>query len=93
MTTITIIKSDQSIIGEVVVPISKSLINRLLILHAMSGVKGRIPNLSVSNDTLLMQKCLGLMDWSESNEAVVVNVEDAGTVMRFLAALAARTPG
>lgn len=60
-------------------PASKSISNRALILNALAVNKGNITNLSDANDTQVMQRLLG-----ESGE--VANVEDAGTVMRFLTA-------
>lgn len=60
-------------------PASKSISNRVLILNALSGSKSTLHNLSDANDTQLMLKRI------ESEESVV-DVEDAGTTMRFLTA-------
>lgn len=60
-------------------PASKSISNRLLLIHALSGNKKGIDNLSDSDDTALMRKALmsaeGLKD-----------IGHAGTAMRFLTA-------
>jgi 3-phosphoshikimate 1-carboxyvinyltransferase len=60
-------------------PASKSISNRALILNALCGLQSEISNLSNANDTVLMQRLLQSPD-------VVLDVEDAGTTMRFLTA-------
>ena len=70
----------QSVIkGEVVLPGSKSISNRVLIIKALCKDNFLIKNLSKANDTVVLNNILNHLD---SN----VNVEDAGTVMRFLTA-------
>jgi len=64
---------------EIKIPASKSESNRVLILNALSGGKSRLFNVSPSNDTRLIQKALA----SRKKE---IDVEDAGTCMRFLTA-------
>ena len=65
-------------------PASKSISNRALIMDALSGKKSKLENLSDANDTQLMIK---LLNSHESN----IDVEDAGTTMRFLTAFFAVT--
>ena len=60
-------------------PASKSISNRALILNALSGNKSTLHNLSDANDTQLMLKLVGSAD-------KIIDVEDAGTTMRFLTA-------
>lgn len=60
-------------------PASKSISNRVLILNALSGNESTLRNLSDANDTQLMLK---LVRSSHS----IIDVEDAGTTMRFLTA-------
>lgn len=60
-------------------PASKSISNRVLILNALSGNHSMLHNLSDANDTQLMLKLIG----SAGN---TIDVEDAGTTMRFLTA-------
>ena len=60
-------------------PASKSLSNRVLIMDALSGSKSTLQNLSDANDTRLMQALVNSTD-------NVIDVEDAGTTMRFLTA-------
>lgn len=63
----------------IVLPGSKSLSNRLLIIKALSEEKFEIKNLSHAKDTL---RLLELLDSKETN----LSAEDSGTVMRFLTA-------
>ena len=64
---------------------SKSISNRLLILHALfKNIK--IDNLSDSQDTALLQKAL-------ESENHVIDVHHAGTAMRFLTSYFAIQPG
>lgn len=64
---------------KIILPSSKSISNRLLIIDALSGGKADLSNLSDSDDTLLMKKALQ----SGSN---VKDIGHAGTAMRFLTA-------
>jgi 3-phosphoshikimate 1-carboxyvinyltransferase len=60
-------------------PASKSISNRVLIMNALAGGTSPLHNLSDANDTQLMLKRIG----SSEKE---IDVEDAGTTMRFLTA-------
>lgn len=60
-------------------PASKSISNRVLILNALAREKSVLHNLSDANDTQLMLKRIN----SPESE---IDVEDAGTTMRFLTA-------
>lgn len=60
-------------------PASKSISNRVLIMDALSGNRSVLHNLSDANDTQLM---LRLVRSGENK----IDVEDAGTTMRFLTA-------
>lgn len=60
-------------------PASKSISNRALILNALSGNRSKLHNLSDANDTQLMLKRVSSPD-------ITIDVEDAGTTMRFLTA-------
>jgi len=64
---------------------SKSESNRLLIIQALSDDKIEIENLSIANDTILLQK---LIEKPPENNW---NIEDAGTSMRFLTSYLALT--
>lgn len=60
-------------------PASKSISNRALIINALAGSTSELQNLSDANDTQLMLK---LVNSTEKR----IDVEDAGTTMRFLTA-------
>ncbi len=60
-------------------PASKSISNRVLILDALSGSTSTLHNLSDANDTQLMLRLI-------QSQNPVIDVEDAGTTMRFLTA-------
>lgn len=60
-------------------PASKSISNRAIIIDALAGSKSRLANLSSANDTRLMRELI-------SSASEVLDVEDAGTTMRFLTA-------
>jgi 3-phosphoshikimate 1-carboxyvinyltransferase len=65
-------------------PASKSISNRVLIMNALAGSGSRLHNLSDANDTQLMLRLVSSSD-------AVIDVEDAGTTMRFLTAYFAIT--
>ena len=60
-------------------PSSKSISNRALILNALSGSQSIVSNLSSARDTQLMMRLVNSNDH-------VIDVMDAGTTMRFLTA-------
>ena len=64
----------------IVLPGSKSISNRLLIIKALCEEKFEINNLSQAKDTL---RLLELISSKELN----LSAEDSGTVMRFLTVL------
>ena len=65
-------------------PASKSISNRALIINALAGGRSELHNLSDANDTQLMLRLVNATD-------KVIDVEDAGTTMRFLTAYFAIT--
>jgi 3-phosphoshikimate 1-carboxyvinyltransferase len=60
-------------------PASKSISNRVLIINALGGNRSTLHNLSDANDTRLMEALVNSRD-------TTIDVEDAGTTMRFLTA-------
>jgi len=64
---------------EIILPGSKSISNRLLIIRALSGSNDTIQNLSISDDTEVLIQALS----SKDNQ---INIGHAGTAMRFLTA-------
>ncbi len=67
---------------------SKSISNRLLILQKVSSTPFMIENLSTSDDSVLMQECLS--SYEQSN---YLNVQNAGTVTRFITAFLSTQEG
>jgi 3-phosphoshikimate 1-carboxyvinyltransferase len=67
------------ITGEIVLPASKSISNRLLIIKALANHSFDIKNLSESDDTNVMLE-------SFRNQNLEINIGHAGTSMRFLTA-------
>ncbi len=63
--------------GKIQIPGSKSESNRALLINALCLNPGQINNLSSARDTQLMQSLLG-------SSSSIIDVKDAGTVMRFL---------
>ena len=75
---------DRNIKGEITLPASKSISNRLLIIKALANRCFNINNLSDSDDTKVMVEA-----FRSNND--VVNIGHAGTSMRFLTAYYAAT--
>ncbi len=76
--------------GNIQLPGSKSISNRVLIIKALSGLQFEIDNLSNSDDTLHLQTALNFV---QQNNSGIVNVEHAGTDMRFLTTFLAMQAG
>lgn len=79
----------------ITLPLSKSIVNRLLVIHHLSGGDELPILLSDSSDTVAMQSLLHLINSGENQQIdqTEINVGNAGTVMRFLTAVLAVTPG
>lgn len=80
------IKCSQSVRTEIILPASKSISNRALIINALSGSTVEPQNLSDCDDTRVM--IAALRDMPE-----VIDIGAAGTAMRFLTAYLCVTPG
>lgn len=72
--------------AEINLPYSKSISNRLLMIHAMCHDSFEIINLSDANDTKLLAEAL-------AQEATTIDVDDCGTAFRFLTAHLATKEG
>ena len=72
--------------GEIKLPSSKSISNRVLIINALSYSPFPVANLSDSDDTKVMQEVL----YSNTNK---FNIGHAGTAMRFLTAYLSKIVG
>ncbi|MBP6429960.1 MAG: 3-phosphoshikimate 1-carboxyvinyltransferase [Bacteroidales bacterium] len=68
------------------VPSSKSISNRLLIIKYLSKSDKAIKNLSLADDTILMQNILSQID---RNPSKLIFTDNAGTVTRFIISLLA----
>ena len=79
-------KPDKTLKGSIVLPSSKSIANRVLIIHALSYSPYSIENLSDSDDTRVMNQVFN----SNSN---VFDIGHAGTAMRFLTAFLSQIVG
>lgn len=78
--------ASQTIDTTIQLPASKSISNRALIIHALSGGQDPIHNLSDCDDTQVMIRAL-------RSSATEVDIMAAGTAMRFLTAYYAATEG
>jgi 3-phosphoshikimate 1-carboxyvinyltransferase len=87
--------NQESIRCKVSLPLSKSIVNRLLVIHHLSGGRPISGLLSDSSDTVVMQQLLKEISHKrgESDTITEINVGNAGTVMRFLTAVLAITTG
>lgn len=82
-----ILKANQPIYsGEIDLPSSKSITNRVLIIRALANSKNEIYNIATSDDSTAMVHAL-------SNSPECIDIGAAGTTMRFLTAYYAITPG
>ncbi|MCK9202941.1 MAG: 3-phosphoshikimate 1-carboxyvinyltransferase [Bacteroidales bacterium] len=79
--------------GKLVLPASKSISNRLLLIRALSGEDFTIHNISEADDTRLLQKLLEEIRTYKGNRVLEMDTANAGTVMRFLTAYLAARPG
>lgn len=80
------IKAPDSIGGQVILPASKSISNRALVLNTLAGNKDLPVNVSDCDDTRVM------LHWLEHRPGVV-DIGAAGTAMRFSTALLAVSEG
>lgn len=72
----------------ILLPISKSECNRLLVAQYLSGYKFLIDEISDSDDSQILKKCL-----TQIKSETIFHVNHAGTALRFLTALFSITPG
>jgi 3-phosphoshikimate 1-carboxyvinyltransferase len=94
MKSVIISKPDRILKGSIMLPASKSISNRLLVMRALSGKDFAINNISEAEDSVLLQKLLETI-FSDHNHKKVIELDtaNAGTVMRFLTPLLAMLPG
>jgi 3-phosphoshikimate 1-carboxyvinyltransferase len=94
MDSLRITKPDKPVKTEVLLPSSKSVSNRLLIMQALAQRDFKIQDLSAAEDTLLLEKLLlKIYLGRKRKDAVKIDCRDAGTVFRFLTPFLAVRPG
>ena len=79
-------KADKTLKGEITLPSSKSISNRILIINSLSYSPYSIDNLSDSDDTKVMEAVLN----ASTNH---FDIGHAGTAMRFLTAFLSKIVG
>jgi 3-phosphoshikimate 1-carboxyvinyltransferase len=84
--TVILQKKGNSLSGEVNLPFSKSISNRLLIINALSGGKVKFENLSDAQDTAILKHAL-------HSRETIIDAGHAGTAFRFLTAYFSVTAG
>ncbi len=90
MDTLTLTKATDAFSGKVILPTSKSISNRLLIMEAIAGESFGIHGMSEAEDTQRLLKLLRhIKVCGVSDIPLIVDTGNAGTVMRFLLALLA----
>nr|MDA3880245.1 3-phosphoshikimate 1-carboxyvinyltransferase [Prolixibacteraceae bacterium] len=82
----TIQPTTKSLTGEITLPTSKSISNRVLIINALAYSPFPVQNLSNSDDTRVMEQVLN----SNTNK---FDIGHAGTAMRFLSAFLSKIVG
>ncbi len=83
---ILLTKPDSTLTGEIILPSSKSISNRVLIINALSYSDLPVKNLSDCDDSVVMNRVLQ----SNSNR---FDIGHAGTAMRFLTAYLSKIVG
>lgn len=88
------ISSGDTLRASIVLPASKSISGRALIINALSGSRILPENLSDSDDTKAMLRGLTLpLEGESEGVCPVIDIGAAGTAMRFLTAYLSVTPG
>ena len=85
MSNLRIKHPTKQLTGNITLPASKSICNRVLLLKKVLGLNTTIQNISTADDCVIMQYALQQTKGS-------VDVKNAGTCMRFLTAYYATTP-
>jgi 3-phosphoshikimate 1-carboxyvinyltransferase len=79
----------------VTLPLSKSIANRLLVIRQLSGIGNSIDFDADASDIVTMQQLIHEIrkNCGDTNTIKVLDAGNAGTIMRFLTAVLAITPG
>lgn len=88
-----IMPPEEMIEATILLPLSKSVANRLLIINALTPGAPAVPDDMIpdSDDSRIMADSLAAI--ARSNGHIDLNIGAAGTAFRFLTALCAATPG
>ncbi len=93
MDKILIKKTDRNLKGAIVLPASKSISNRALLIRELFGEWFEIENLSTAQDTVILNNILTFLRNNKTSGLIKINVDNAGTAMRFLTAYLAIKKG
>lgn len=78
-------KENKNLEGSILLPASKSISNRVLLIRALCKEKFEIKNLSESADSQLLNELLfKISSHSSFTKPLILDCKDAGTVARFL---------
>lgn len=87
MKTYSVYKKGKVIKGEVRLPASKSISNRLLVIKALAQKNFKINNLSEADDTQLLEQLMCKIQQHSIRQSILrLDTKNAGTVLRFLTA-------
>ena len=79
--------------GVLEIPSSKSISNRALIIRALCNEKIDLENLSISDDTQILNKALQQIKTYNKEKPLTIDIGLAGTAFRFLTAFLATQKG
>lgn len=77
----TLVQEASTLSGEILLPVSKSMWNRSLIMHALKGDKIPVPGIDAGDDTHFLYQML-------TSDKDLVYAGDGGTALRFMLAYA-----
>ncbi len=92
-TSIRVIAPRRPIKGDVYLPVSKSMANRVLMLKAYAGEMIHDPCEGDAGDTYLLKKHLAKISACPKGEGLILDCENAGTTLRFLTSFLAAREG
>ncbi len=88
MSSVTVVSRNTIIDKEIVLPLSKSLSNRLMMIYAINNWSDDELVYSDADDSILLQYLLKVINNNEKfdfeEEPIILNSKNAGTVFRFL---------
>lgn len=90
---ITVISKNSNLKGEIQLPLSKSISNRVLMIYAAMSWNMDELNITDADDSQLLKKHLAYISKTENtqyDEPILIDCKNAGTVLRFLCPFLAR---